>query len=92
MEEKNSAVSLYSIKKMVSEENKKTIYTTYGKLNKRLWIIPYSEFRITFEETIPMVSAKHFLDLDSVINHITVIDNSKLLCIKLGDRLEFFNI
>ena len=92
MEEKNSAVSLYSIKKMVSEENNKTIYTTYGKLNKRLWIIPYSEFRITFEETIPMISTKHFVDLDSVINYITVIDNSKLLCIKLGDRLEFFNI
>ena len=32
------------------------------------------------------------MDFDSDIEHIEVMDNSKVLSIKVGDRLEFYNI
>lgn len=92
MEENNKEVSLYSIKKMAREENKKTLYTIFGPLDKRLWIIPDSELNISFEEDIPMFSANLFMDLDSPIDHIEVMDSSKVLCIKLKESLEFYNI
>jgi hypothetical protein len=39
-----------------------------------------------------MFTANHFMDFDSPFNFIEVMDDSKVLCIGLGDRVEFFNI
>lgn len=79
---------------MVREEKQKTIYTTFDFiLNFRtLMIIPESEFRKERNEPSPIFTGSHFLEFKHRFNFVEVMNDSKILCIGFGKRVDFFNI